>query len=255
MSVDLANKVVVITGAGSGIGRALAAGFCADGARVVGFGRSPESLEETSREFGGGKIHCVAGDVAREADVARLLRETIERHGRIDVLVNCAAVYPKEAFLESSAADWAEVIETNVIGMALCCRAALPSMLQRNHGRIVNVGSFAWKSPIPLSSAYSVSKAAVHVLTRALAVEIGSDGSRDVLVNELLPGVVKTRMSETGMAPAEVYTHARFVATLPSNGPTGKTFLRSRMVIEDFGLRARMRRLAAKLSGGLLAAE
>ena len=109
--------------------------------------------------------------------------------------------------------------------------------------------------PISNSSAYSVSKGAVRVFTRALATEIDRSRYPDVLINELLPGVVRTRMSDAGEDPKDVYAHARFVASLPPNGPTGRTFLRSALYIENHGLRARVRRLIARLSLGLVRGE
>ena len=244
-------QVVVITGAGSGIGRGLAAGFCNDGASVVGIGRTERDLEETSRAYGRGKMEYVVGDVSKDADVDRLFSRSIELHGKVDILINNAAVYPMCAFLESPAEEWRRAIEINVIGLAMCCQRALPGMLERGYGRIINLGSFAWKKPIPSSSAYSASKGAVRSLTKAIASEIDRSRYPNVLVNELIPGTVKTRMSETGEDPMNIYPHARFIVELPSGGPAGEIFLRSRQLIEDYGIRARMKRLISKYTGGL----
>ncbi len=244
--------VVVITGAGSGIGRGLAAGFCNDGASVVGIGRTEKDLEETSRSYGRGRMDYVVGDVSKDADVDRLFSKSIELHGKVDILINNAAVYPMHTFLESPAEVWRKAIEINVVGMAMCCQRALPGMLERGYGRIINLGSFAWRKPIPNSSAYSTSKGAVRPLTRAIASEIDRSRYPNVLVNELIPGMVKTRMSETGEDPMDIYSHARFVAELPSGGPTGKTFVQSRLHIEDYGIRARLKRLISKYTGGFL---
>jgi NAD(P)-dependent dehydrogenase (short-subunit alcohol dehydrogenase family) len=241
-------KTVVVTGAGSGIGRAIAIGFCSDGANVVGIGRTRADLEDTARLCGAGKMQFVAGDVARAEDVERLFAEAVRLHGKVDILVNNAALYPKVAFLETTHEEWSRVIQTNVLGMALCCRVALPGMLERGFGRILNLGSFAWQGPIPNSSAYSASKGAVRPFTRALATEIDRGRYPDVLINELIPGIARTRMSESGADPRDVYPHARFVASLPRNGPTGQTFLRSALHIEDHGLRARLRRLIGRFS-------
>ena len=242
-------KTVVITGAGSGVGRALALGFAGDGADVVGFGRTREDLERTAASCAG-RMHFVVGDVAREADVERLFDEALRRHGKVDILVNNAALYPKRNFLDMSHAEWAHALETNVIGLALCCRKALPGMLERGHGRIINMGSFAWKGPGPASSAYCASKAAVTVFTAALASEVDRARHPDVLVNELLAGVFRTRMSDTGDDPAEAYAHARTVASLPAGGPHGQIFLRSVVFVEEQGLRARLNRIARRLVGG-----
>ncbi len=244
-------KTVVITGAGSGVGRGLAVGFCADGADVVGIGRTRADLEQTAA-LCGGRMHFVVGDVVSEADVDRLFAEAMRLHGKVDVLVNNAAQYPKVLFLDSTHADWTHAFETNVIGLALCCRKALPGMLERGHGRIINMGSFAWKGPIPASSAYAASKAAVTVFTKALASEVDRARHPDVLVNELLAGVYRTRMSDTGDDPAEAYAHARTVASLPAGGPHGEIFLHSQVFVEEGGIRSRLKRLVRRVSGGLI---
>jgi NAD(P)-dependent dehydrogenase (short-subunit alcohol dehydrogenase family) len=192
-------------------------------------------------------MRYVVGDVAREADVARLFAEAEANHGRVDVLVNNAALHPKVRFLDCSHAEWSYVFETNILGLALCCRRALPGMLERGHGRILNLGTFAWQRPLPGSSAYSASKAAVRVFTKALAAEIERARYPDVLVNELLAGVFRTRMSETGDDPAAAYPHARFVASLPAGGPHGATFVRSQQLPEDPGPQPRWRRWLARL--------
>jgi NAD(P)-dependent dehydrogenase (short-subunit alcohol dehydrogenase family) len=243
-----AGKTVVITGAGSGVGRGLAIGFGADGADVVAIGLNASDLAGTA-ELCAGRMHWIAGDVARDDDVERLFADANARHGKVDILVNNAALYPKQRFLESTQREWAYAIETNVIGLAHCCRLALPGMLARGHGRILNVGSFAWLGPIPGSSAYAASKAAVRVFTKALASEIDRERHPDVLVNELLPGVFRTRMSDTGDDPAEAYRHASFVAGLPAGGPHGETFVRSEIYVEETGLRARAKRAIAGVLG------
>jgi len=242
-------KVVVITGAGSGVGRGFAVGFARDGANVIGISRTPEDLARTAEMCGSGKMRWVVGSVAIEADVDRLFAEAIQHYGRVDILVNNAALYPKIGFLESSWRDWAQVIETNVLGMALCCRKALPGMIERGHGRIINIGTFAWRGPIPGASAYSVSKAAVPVLTKAIAAEIDRESCPDVLVNELVPGIYRTRMSDMGEDPMDAYAHARVIASLPSGGPTGATFVRSELWVEHVGIRAKVRRILKKFIG------
>ncbi len=243
------NKTVVITGAGSGVGRSLAIGFCNDGAEVVGLGRTQDTLEETAGHCSG-KMRFVVGDVARETDVDRLFAEASRDKNSVDVLVNNAAVYPHRNFLEASHAEWVEAFETNVFGMALCCRRALPGMLERGHGRIINMGSFAWKGPIPTASAYSVSKAAVSVLTKSIVTEIDRERYPDVLVNELLAGQFKTGMSDIGEHPDAAYPHARTVASLPAGGPTGEIFLQSEIYREGpGGLKGRLKNLLKRLSG------
>jgi len=248
------DKAAIVTGAGSGLGRAIAVGLCSDGATVLGTGRSGADLEATA-QLCAGRMHSIVGDVGRREDVERLFTEAAGRFGKVDILVNNAAVYPKISFLESTHEDWCNAIQINVAGLAHCCRLALPGMLERGYGRIINLGSLAWLGPIPDSSAYTTSKAAVRAFTRCLASEIPSARYPDVLINELLPGIFKTRMSDTGQDPEEVYAHLRFVAALPSGGPTGKTFLQSTLLVEDHGLRARAKRLISRLSLGLVRSQ
>jgi NAD(P)-dependent dehydrogenase (short-subunit alcohol dehydrogenase family) len=244
--MQFSGKTAVVTGAGSGIGRALALGFARDGARVVAVGRTQRDLEATAAQAEPGGILWIAADVGRSADVERIFAEANARCGRVDILVNNAALYPKQAFLDAPFADWEEAMRVNVIGLAQCCRLALPGMLERGFGRILNVGSFAWRGPIPASSAYSASKAAVHVLTQAIAREIDPQRYPDVLVNEFLPGVYRTRMSEFGEDPSAAYPHARAVASLPAGSPSGATYVRSELWVEERGLRARLRRLLSR---------
>lgn len=228
------NKTVLITGAGVGIGRGLAAGFTQDGAQVVGFGRTQSDLDETARAHCDGKMHVVCGDVSSAADVESLVSEVETRFGGVDILINNAAVYPKQLFLDSDFETWAKTIEINVIGMARLCHRVLPGMLERGSGRILNVGSYAWKGPIPTASAYSVSKGAVHTLSKSIACEVDRARYPDVLVNEFLPGIVHTRMTpEGGDDPMGVYAHARVVASLPPGGPHGQVFLKSALEQED----------------------
>jgi NAD(P)-dependent dehydrogenase (short-subunit alcohol dehydrogenase family) len=240
--MEFSGKTVVITGAGSGIGRAFSIGFTRDGAHVIGIGRSEADLAQTVSLCAPGRMQHVSGDVGREEDVLRLFELADRLHGRVDILVNNAAQYPKLRFLDSTMVQWNDVVRTNVMGMAMCCHAALPGMLERGFGRIVNIGTFAWMGPIADSSAYSATKAAVRPFTKALAAEIDRQCYPDVLINELIPGVVRTRMSDNGEEPSDIYRHVRFVAALPRGGPTGSTFVQSQPLIEDYGLRARLKR-------------
>lgn len=249
--MQFSGRAVVITGAGSGVGRGLAMGFAAEGATVIGIGRTESDLARTAADCAG-RMHYVVGDINRTADVDRLFEEAARRCGRVDILLNNAAAYPKKGFLESSHEEWACAVQTNIVALAYCCRAALPGMLERGYGRIINVGTLAWLGPIPNSSAYSASKAAVMAFTRSLATEIDRARYPDVLVNELLPGVFKTRMSDEGLDPAAAYPHARHLALLPSGGPTGKAFLQSTLFEQSPGVRARMRKLLSKATLGLI---
>ncbi|MEM1414738.1 MAG: SDR family oxidoreductase [Myxococcota bacterium] len=245
----LEGKVVIVTGAGSGVGRGLAAGFCGDGAQVVGFGRTAADLEETAERYGQGRMSSVVGDLGSAEDIERLFAETEARHGRVDVLVNNAALYPKVLFLEQSMDDFEAALRVNVVGMARTCHRALPGMLERGYGRIVNVGSFAHLGPIPTAAVYSVSKGAVDVLTRALAVEITHPNVR---INHWIPGIYRTRMTpDAGEDPMSAYAGCRVVATVPQAGPHGETFLKTEIHRDTpSGARAKLKGVARRLLGG-----
>jgi NAD(P)-dependent dehydrogenase (short-subunit alcohol dehydrogenase family) len=245
--MTLQNKSVVITGAGLGVGRALAMGFAKEGANVVGISRTPRDLQATAK-LCAGRLKYVVGDVSVADDVENLFATAEREHGPVGVLINNAAVYPKTLFLEQSIEDWAQTIQINVIGMARCCHRALPNMLDRGYGRILNVGSFAWRGPIPTASAYSTSKGAVSALTRSIACEIDRAEYPDVLVNEFVPGIVRTRMTpDQGVEPASVFGHLRTVVVTPAGGPHGQTYLASDLVVEEQG--SRLKRVLKRLLG------
>jgi 3-oxoacyl-[acyl-carrier protein] reductase len=232
--MGLEGQVVLVTGASRGIGRALARGFAADGARVVAFARSERDLRETT---GGdtGRFLPVAGDVTSEADLDRLVAAAHDRFGRIDVLVNNAGAAHKGPFAAQPFRHWAEVVQVNLIGLALCTHRVLPGMLSRGHGRVINVVSRAAEVAWPAMSAYCASKAGVVSFTRSLAAEVGPPHHPDVLVNALIPGMTDTAMAqEVGLDPSglqrpeAVYAHARYLVTLPAGGPSGRVFWDSR---------------------------
>lgn len=197
----LNDKVVVITGAGSGLGRALAKAFCQEGCQVIGLGRSEKTLQETQSFFPDAfTFHVV--DVADYSQVNTCVKDMIKTNKQIDYWFNNAAVYPKVNFLDESAEDFANAMAINVNGIANCCKAVLPSMLVAGFGRIFNVGSWADLGPIENSAVYSASKGAIHALTKAIAKDIAHHG-KDVLVHEWIPGHLNTQMSGyTGIDPS-----------------------------------------------------
>lgn len=193
---DSAPQVVVITGVNGGLGQALATLFSQNGMRVAGIGRQPAARTRPSGDF-----EYWQADIGDAKQVAATFAAIHARFGRIDVLFNNAAVYPKVSFLEQSPEDWAATIGINVNGMAFCCRAALEVMLRQGKGRIYNVGSFADLGPIPKSAAYSASKGAVHALVKGIAADLQGSGA-DVQVHEWIPGHMNTQMSDfTGIDP------------------------------------------------------
>lgn len=186
-----ANKVVVVTGAGSGIGAATAQRFLAEGAAVVLNGRRRNKLEETAHGFPADRILIDSGDISDRDYVYGLVERTAARFHRIDVLVNNAAVSALGSFGGSSEDDWHKVMRTNVDGVFYATRAVLPHLL-RSKGTIINVSSVSGLGGDWYQSFYNASKAAVSNLTRSLALELAPHGVR---VNAVNPSLTLTEMT------------------------------------------------------------
>jgi 3-oxoacyl-[acyl-carrier protein] reductase len=217
-------QVVVVTGGGGGIGRALCIGFAADGATVVAIGRRASTLDETA-ELCSRPITHVCADLRRPDACFQAIDEIIARHGRIDVLVNNAGISGGGSFLGRPFQEWADTIALNVLGAAACCKAVLPQMIRQGSGRIITLTSRMAGIAASGASAYSASKAAVSALTKCIAAEL-ADHHPNVLVNDLIPGPTKTGMSKVGQDPGNVYPYVRRLALLPSGGPSGQVFFR-----------------------------
>jgi NAD(P)-dependent dehydrogenase (short-subunit alcohol dehydrogenase family) len=184
----LDGKVAVVTGGVRGIGRAIAEGLGAEGARIVI--ADLRGAEEAAQSFAGGI--GITADVAGEGDVERLVAETVSRSGGIDILVNNAGLYASLAmrpFEQIPLDEWREVMDVNVASMFLMCRAVVPAMRERGGGRIVNISSGTPFRGVPFLLHYVTSKGAVVAFTRALAKELGKD---NVLVNCVAPGFTIT---------------------------------------------------------------
>jgi len=188
MSDSLAGKVAIVTGAAQGIGNAIAKGLAAEGARIVIADLS--RAEEAAQEFDDGLGLTV--DVADEAQVEGMARETVERCGSIDILVNNAGLYASlkmRPFTEIPVDEWRQVMDVNVLSMFLTTRAVVPHMRDNDGGRVVNISSGTPFRGVPFLLHYVTSKGAIVALTRALAKELGRD---DILVNCVAPGFTMT---------------------------------------------------------------
>ncbi|WP_395334900.1 SDR family oxidoreductase [Novosphingobium sp. BL-8H] len=201
LSSKAAPALAVVTGAGRGLGRALVLGLVAGGHDVVGLGPGEESLAETGAlATGPGRYHPMACDVS-DIDALRRTFGRIRDLGAIAILINNAAVYPRRDFLDESIESFQHTLAVNLGGMAACCRLALDDMVERGSGRIINVTSFADIAPIPASSAYSVSKGASRLLTRALVADL-ADRFPGIVISDWAPGALQTRMGIVdGLAP------------------------------------------------------
>jgi NAD(P)-dependent dehydrogenase (short-subunit alcohol dehydrogenase family) len=180
----LQGKVAIVTGGTQGIGRAIAEELAGDGARIVI--ADLRGAEEAAAGFADGVGLTV--DVSDEDDVARMVAETIERCGSIDILINNAGLYaqlPMRPFEQIPVAEWRQVMDVNVLSMFLTCRAVVPQMRAQGGGRIVNISSGTPFRGVPFVLHYVTSKGAIVAFTRALAKELGAD---NVLVNCVAPG-------------------------------------------------------------------
>jgi 3-oxoacyl-[acyl-carrier protein] reductase len=193
--MSVAGKTAIVTGAGTGIGRASAQLLAERGARVVAAGLQPEHLSETVELItaAGGEAIAVDADVSDPTAIEQVAARAQEAFGGTDVLVNNAAIYPIGPWHEMDAAQWDEVFATNVRGYFLLAKAVRPQMIARGGGAIVNISSVTFFSGEALLLAYVASKGAVVGFTRALAREAGPEGIR---VNAVAPGAFPTAATE-----------------------------------------------------------
>ncbi|MEX0601395.1 MAG: SDR family NAD(P)-dependent oxidoreductase [Rhodothermales bacterium] len=194
--MDLTNKVAVVTGASSGIGRAFSSYLADRGARVYGFARGRERLNEAAAEIGDA-FHAIQCDVRDEEAVKAAFAEIVDDAGRLDVLINNAGLGIFGPVDEMSTADWEQQIDTNVTGVFLCTRAAVPHMKRQNAesgfgGYIINIASIAGRIGNPNLSAYNASKFAVRGFTESTMLELRGDG---IKVTGVYPGSIKTDFS------------------------------------------------------------
>lgn len=187
--MKLDHKVAIVTGGGRGIGLAISQALAREGAQVVIASQDPEIGMQAARQVQGGRF--IQTDVTRRDQVDSLVRDTLENFGRIDILVNNAAVHAAAPFSEEPAELWQRMFDVNVLGTVYPSQAVVPVMIRQGGGRIVHMASKAGVVGEPGHAAYSASKGAVIALTRAMAIELAP---HHITVNAICPGPVLTDM-------------------------------------------------------------
>jgi 3-oxoacyl-[acyl-carrier protein] reductase len=235
----LEGKVAIVTGAGRGIGRAIALGYARAGAAVCCAARTRAEIDATVHEIAcdGGQAIAVPTDVTDPASARTMVESAVERFGGLDIVVVNAGVNGERNPVEvCDLARWRLTLDVNVYGALHCAQAAIPHLRKRGGGKIIMVGSGVGHRGLPGHSAYACSKAALWMLTRVLAQELAAD---NISVNELIPGPVVTALSQSQASqgrgvfgipgewvksPEDVVPLALFLATQPAIGPTAQSF-------------------------------
>jgi len=237
MNAILEGKVVLITGASKGIGKALALGFAMAGASVACAARTKESLDSTVSEIHAkeGQALAIVADVTDEAAVQRMVQTTVAHFGGLDILIlNAGGSFDAQPVAESDTDNWRRTVELNLTGAYYCAKAAIPHLRQRGAGKIITIGSGLGHRGIAGRSAYACAKAGLWMLTRVLAQELQAD---NISVNELIPGPVDTgaiseafrrqvldKQHEWMKQPEDVVPLALFLTSQPDIGPTAQSF-------------------------------
>ena len=237
MTQKLRDKVAVITGAGRGIGRALALGFAEQGANVVCAARTPSQVAETAETIrrSGGAALARRCDVTDADQVERLYAAARDQFGAVDIVIaNAGGNFSRASVEDSDIAEWEQTVRVNLIGVYYTCKFAIPD-LRAKGGHIIVIGSGVGHRVVDKAhSAYGASKAGAWMFVRALAEELRPC---QICVNELIPGLVRTAITEDVdraeegafgaewfKQPEDVLPLALFLATQPLTGPTGQSF-------------------------------
>ena len=208
MRLSLEGRVALVTGAGRGIGKAVAQTLAAAGAQVAALSRTEANAQEVAHaiETAGGRALAFGGDVADPSTVETVIEQTLKHWERLDIVVNNAGITRDTLLLRMKDEDWDAVLQTNLKGAFLCSRAALKPMMRQRWGRIVNISSVVGLTGNAGQANYAASKAALIAFTKSVALEMGSRG---ITCNAVAPGLVETDMTQAMPPQAREYALQR----------------------------------------------
>jgi 3-oxoacyl-[acyl-carrier protein] reductase len=195
----LSNKVAVITGGARGIGKAIALKFAEEGCITVVADIRPDEAAETIKQISGRKSEgfFVRCDVSVSSQVQNMVDRVVSKYRKIDILVNDAAISPPErSFIDITEEEWDKVLDVNLKGVFLCCKAVVPHMKKKKYGKIINVASLGAIAPTKLMADYCAAKSGVVMLSRCLAIDVAD---YNICVNSLLPGITRTDLHDAIM--------------------------------------------------------
>jgi short-subunit dehydrogenase len=191
----LKNKVIIVTGASAGIGKATAVALAAAGANLVLVARREERLQTLRQQLAAlpGKRLVIAGDIRQESFAPHLVEQTVAEFGRLDILINNAALGHRSLLVDMPPEDMRTILETNILGLLFITQAALKIMQEQRSGQIINISSIVGQRPLPNSALYSASKTAVNFLSRSLRIECRP---YNIKVTTVYPGLTRTEFGQ-----------------------------------------------------------
>ncbi len=229
----------LITGAGSGLGRALACRLTKEGMTVIGLGRRAAALEETAKQAGN-TFTPIPTDIS-DFNALRAAFDQLNGKPPLTLLINNAATYPRRDILDETPESFMATMSTNFGGTLAATRLALDHFTKTGFGRILNVATFADLNPLPTASAYSTSKGANRILTRALIADLG-DRFPDITITDWMPGMLATDMGiPDGLPPAQSAIWGADLALWHDRSLNGATFEQNREILPSQGLKTRLK--------------
>lgn len=242
MMLQPEDGVAVVTGGGAGLGRALVLELCRRDFKVIALGRQPKTLEETV-SLSDGRAAALKLDVSDFAAVDAVFAQIAKEHGKVALLINNAAVYPRRDLFDETAEQYLATTNINLGGVVACSLAALKSMSVTGRGRILNVATFAGDHPLPGASAYSVSKGAARLFTRAMISDL-FDRFPGIVINDWMPGMLKTEMGvPDGLDPKLAAKWGVELALQMNSEFTGSTFEMDKEILPARGIKGKLKDL------------